>query len=102
MKKKWSNQYVRMLTCIISGVILGVLICLIAITLGFMHVRSAALSEYIVHVLGTPIFVISRAGTELTGTPNVSMMVFVGMICSMLLMLVVEVIAGIRKKRKET
>jgi len=101
MKKILENDMSRRIAAIILGIILSVAVSVVAITLGYTHVRTHALNDYTVELLGLPIFAIKRIGEEVAGAPNMSMMMFLGIIFSMVLALVAELIVARGKKRKD-
>ncbi|MBO0439635.1 LlsX family protein [Candidatus Enterococcus ikei] len=101
MKQKFNNPTNRVIVSIILGIIVGVFVCFMAIRLGYSHVKGTSLSEYSVNVFGFSIFDIRKVGGEFKGTPNNSNMMFIGLIFSMVLAIVTEVILAIVNKRRK-
>ncbi|AAT03892.1 protein LlsX [Listeria monocytogenes] len=103
MKKKFSNPTFRIIASIVLGILIGVLICFVAIGLGYIHMNDGTLKEYSVKIFGLTIFDIKRVGSEMVGTPNNTSMMFIGVIISMILAIVVEIIVSLKNRhRKET
>ncbi|EGT1931259.1 TPA: protein LlsX, partial [Listeria monocytogenes] len=46
MKKKFSNPTFRIIASIVLGILIGVLICFVAIGLGYIHMNDGTLKEY--------------------------------------------------------
>jgi uncharacterized PurR-regulated membrane protein YhhQ (DUF165 family) len=100
LKKILHHDMSRRITAIILGIVFSIVISSIAIALGYTHVRTNNLSGYTVELLGLPIFTIVKIGDEMGGSPNISVMMFLGLMSSMVLALLVEVLVARRKKRK--
>lgn len=100
MKKKLNNPTTRIITSIILGIVIGVLVCFIAIRFGYSHIKSTDLMEYNVNLIGLNIFNIQREGAEYIGTPNNSNMMFIGIIFSMILAIVTETIVAFKNRKR--
>ncbi|MGY3751162.1 DUF5963 family protein [Vagococcus acidifermentans] len=101
MKKKFNNPTTRVIASIILGIILGVFVCFMAIRSGYTYIKSSSLTEYSVNIFGFPIFDIQKVGNEFKGTPNNSNMMFVGIIFSMVLAIVTEVVIALKNRKSK-
>lgn len=101
MTKKFNNLTTRVIVSIILGIILGVFVCFMAIRSGYTYVKSSSLTEYSVSILGFTIFDIQKVGNGLKGTPNNSNMMFIGIMFSMVLSIITEVIATLKNRRSK-
>ncbi|MBC1743467.1 LlsX family protein [Listeria welshimeri] len=101
MKKKFNNPTIRIITSIVLGIIIGFLICFVAISMGYNQMNDATLTDYSVKVFGLPIFDIQRVGSDLVGTPNNSSMMFIGVIFSMILAIVIEIVVSLKNKHRK-
>lgn len=100
MKKKLNNPTTRIIASIVLGIVIGVLVCFIAIRFGYSHIKNTNLMEYNVNLIGLNIFNIQREGTEYIGTPNNSNMMVIGLAFSMVLAIVTETIVAFKNKKK--
>ncbi|MBC2017536.1 LlsX family protein [Listeria seeligeri] len=91
MREKFKNPTVRIMASIFGGIVIGVLICFVAISIGYNQMNDTSLINYNVKVFGLSIFNIHRIGSELVGTPNNSSMMFIGVIFSMILAIFIEI-----------
>ncbi|GEQ33701.1 LlsX family protein [Marinilactibacillus psychrotolerans] len=100
MKKKLNNPTTRIIASIVLGIVIGVIVCFIAIRFGYSHIKSTDLMEYNVNLIGLNIFNIQREGAEYIGTPNNSNMMFIGIIFSMILAIVTETIVAFKNRKR--
>ena len=98
MKKKINNPTTRVIVFIL-GIILGVFVCYMEIRSGYTYIKSSSLTEYSVKIFGFPIFDIQKIGNEFKGTPNNSNMMFVGIIFSMMLAIVTEIVIALKNRK---
>ncbi|EKP7339254.1 LlsX family protein [Listeria monocytogenes] len=99
MKEKFNNPTTRVIVSIILGIILGVFVCFMTIRSGYTYVKSSSLTEYSVTIFGFTIFDIQKVGNEFKGTPNNSNMMFIGIIFSMVLAIVTEVVIALKNRK---
>ncbi|GHU35521.1 hypothetical protein FACS1894193_08650 [Bacilli bacterium] len=99
--EKYNTRTNRMVALIILGIIFAVITCSIAITLGYHHVKSHELADYRVNVLGISIYQIQNINGELKGIGNHPAMMFIGIIFSMVLTIVMELIIVLKNKKNE-
>lgn len=95
MSKK---QFIRICLEILGGIVLSVALYAALIFWGYYHINSAQLSEYVVKFIGLPIYEITHKAGELTGTALNQNMSIIGIMCSMILIIVVETIQFLKKR----
>lgn len=96
-----NKQVLRVFVEIIIGIVVSVIISTIAITLGYTNFHGNELKEYAVNILGVNIFNIAKNGNEAVGTPVGQNMFLMGMLCSIVLVVVLELLFYFRSKKKK-
>lgn len=90
------RQEVRIIIEVLAGIVISVILNSIMISIGYMFVNSQGLKNYDVSILGMDIFKITNGGA--TGEPITSNMIFIGVACSIILVVIIEII--IENKRR--
>lgn len=85
-----SQQMNRLSIAIVAGIILGIALCAVMISLGYHHAYSTLPASYDVRFLGLPLYHLDRAGETYTGAPVLRNMMFVGILCSLVLAVLME------------
>ena len=95
------KQMIRILLEILGGIVFSIILCGVLIFIGYYHANSNQLTEYTVEVLSFPIYKIVFRNGELIGTALNQNMSIIGILCSIITILVVEVKCYITGKKKQ-
>lgn len=96
MKK---NQFTRVCLEILGGIAISFVLCAILIALGYYNVHSAGLNNYAVNFFGIPIYQITNKSGELVGVALNQNMGMVGIVCSIVIIMIVESIRIFKIKK---
>lgn len=94
MKKLINKQEYRIILEVIMGIILSIIINFIMISIGYSHYYSLNLQEkaYFINEMGMPIYKIING----KGIPVITNMIFSGIIWSILIVIIIELIISIK------
>lgn len=96
-----NKLFMRLMIEILVGIGISVVANLIAITFGYKHFYKAALDNYNVRFLGIKVFNIVKEGAKGVGTPNIQNMMLVGVMCSVILVVICEIIVNVKAKKQK-
>ncbi len=96
-----NKQFFRIGIGIVIGIIISVIISTIFITIGYSAFNSRNLTEYVIKILGIPIFSIVNNGNGVVGTPNVENMTMLGIGWSVIVVFVIEIIHYAKNKNEK-
>jgi len=94
------KQMIRIVMEIAGGIVFSVILCGVLIFIGYYHANSAQLAEYTVEIFNFPIYEIALQNGEMVGTALNQNMSVLGIICSIIAILAVEVRCYIKKNKK--
>lgn len=94
------KQMIRIAMEIAGGIVFSVILCGVFIFIGYYHANSAQLTEYTVKLLSFPIYKIALQNGEMVGTALNQNMSIIGIVCSVIAILVVEVKCYITRNKK--
>ncbi|GAA2868567.1 LlsX family protein [Lactobacillus intestinalis] len=99
MKKLMHKQEYRIILEIIGGIVLSIVINFVSISIGYTKYfyLDNFKKEYFIKLLGLPIYKIYNK----IGTPILANMIFIGVICSILVVFLMELFIA-RKQRGAT
>lgn len=96
-----NKQVLRILIEIVIGIVVSVIMSVIAISIGYSTFYTDKLTNLDVNFLGMNIFNIKMVGDVAVGTPDTSKMTILGVICSLIIVVVVEFIINFRNNIKK-
>lgn len=96
-----NKQLLRIGIGIVIGIIISVIISTIFITIGYSTFRNSNLTEYVVKILGIPIFSIVENGSDTTGIANSANMMMFGIAWSLIVVFIIEIIYYAKKRNEK-
>lgn len=88
----FDSQLNRITIAIVVGILISVAVTAIMIAVGYSHAYANNSADADVRLLGVPLYHITRNGEQYTGQPVMQNMVFFGLVCSLLLSLIAELL----------
>lgn len=92
----FKKQEFRIIGEILLGIVISVIFNFLCISFGYYKINADKLDTYSVSPFGLEIFQIKNGGNS--GSPVVTNMMYIGIIFSILMVIVVEVIIGMKKR----
>lgn len=96
-----NKLFIRLMIEILAGIGISVAANLIVITFGYKHFYRASLDSYNVHFFGIDVFDIVKEGSKGIGTPNIQNMMLIGIMCSVILVVICEIIINVKANKKQ-
>lgn len=93
-----NKQTNRIILEIFLGTFLGIILCYFLIKAGYNQIDSSAVKEYTVQLFGFSIYEIKEINGKLNGVANNNSMMFIGILFSMLVIIIMELLFA-RKNR---
>lgn len=94
------KQTNRIIIALILGIVIALAFCYFAIGLGYNQIKDVAIAEYSVQLFGFSIYDIKEINGKVSGSANNNNMMFIGIILSMILVMITELIFSKKSNKK--
>lgn len=95
-----NKQTNRIIIALILGIVIALACCYFAIGLGYNQMKDVAITEYSVQLFGFSIYDIKEINGKLSGSANNNNMMFIGIIFSMILVMITELLFSKKSNKK--
>lgn len=94
------KQTNRIIIALILGIVIALAFCYFAIGLGYNQIKDVTITEYSVQLFGFSIYDIKEINGKVSGSANNNNMMFIGIILSMILVMITELIFSKKSNKK--